>query len=247
MIRQAEVQWAPCCWFGIFGRGKSSLQSSLYLACSDWSCTSSIACLGAFITILALGIDPMVQQLISTQAQQVESETPASLGRAQTYLQYESADEVLPSVRNLPTSEMIGEMLAGIFFKPKNPGESSFDMSMYQEQRVSFRRKEAALIEISNHIFSTVTRTNLAFIIDKQTPWEILTTAKLLFVHEAVADFRNYLRLNRASSKTSSHSAFATLNGEPQSKSREAQNTQKSSSSKEDGPWTKPCLYGEIH
>jgi hypothetical protein len=208
------------------------------------------------------------------------------------------------------------------------------DFGLYQEQCVSFRRKEAALVEISNYIFSTVTRTNLAFIIDEKTPWKMLSILKLRIaptdrarklelarqyqelkkaprnnqidpwlsrwettykeaeklalpdvqedratydflqavksldsnyavtheifisekikknealpsVHEAVADFRNYLCLNRASSKTSSRSTFATWNGEPQSKPGEAQNTRKSA--KKDGPWTKPCLCGEIH
>jgi hypothetical protein len=46
-------------------------------------------------------------------------------------------------------------------------------------------------------------------------------------LYEAVADFRNHLRLNRVTTKAASHTAFATLNGEPQEKPLKPQNSSK--------------------
>jgi hypothetical protein len=62
-------------------------------------------------------------------------------------------------------------------------------------------------------------------------------------VHDAVADYRNHLRLNRVTTKSSSYSAFASFNGEQQTKSTEQQNKQRDSAEL----WTKLCLCGKIH
>jgi hypothetical protein len=50
---------------------------------------------------------------------------------------------------------------------------------------------------------------------------KIKKNEQILTVYNAVADYRNHLRLNRVTTKSSSHSAFASFNREQQSKSTE--------------------------
>jgi Reverse transcriptase (RNA-dependent DNA polymerase) len=199
----------------------------------------------------------------------------------------------------------------------------------YKTDLSSYEKKRKALIELVDLILSTISRQNLTYVLDKKTPWEMLTALKLRVaptdrvrklelirqyqelkkaprsqyidgwllkwektyteaeklalpdvqddratydfllavksidsvyaathevllneklktkeklptVHEAIADFRNHLRLNRAADKSYSHSAFATYNGEAQNQPKEQQNSMP-------GAWSKPCLCDEIH
>lgn len=74
-----------------------------------------LASIGAIITILALGIDPTVQQMISVKAEQVNSTaSTATISRAQSFLRFGSAES--PTVQNqLPTVDMIGAFFTGMF------------------------------------------------------------------------------------------------------------------------------------
>jgi hypothetical protein len=188
----------------------------------------------------------------------------------------------------------------------------------YEKKLAVYEKKVAALMALGDHILATVTRQNLIYAIDKETPWHMLTALKLRVapldrvrcleliqqyrelqkapraqqidgwllkwertyteavklalpnvqddratydflqaikgvdsqytathevlisekikkneqistVHNAVADYRNHLRLNRVTTKSSSYSAFAFFNGEQQTKSTGQQNKQKDS------------------
>lgn len=70
----------------------------------------------------------MVQQVISIQTRQVKSAAPPALNRAQTFLQYDSTDSSLPGA-TLPTSEMIGAALEGVFFESASSRETYLDMN----------------------------------------------------------------------------------------------------------------------
>ncbi len=189
----------------------------------------------------------------------------------------------------------------------------------YRIELVKYERKRVALTEIRQLIISTVTRTNLTYILDSTTPYQMLTALKLRIaptdrareleatrqyrelqnapnsqstdvwlqrwekmyteakkldlpdvqkdraiydflrtikfidsafanIHEILLDekitenkpiptifdliskFRNHLRLNQETTRSYTHTAFATLNGKAQKE-----------------PWTRECVCGEIH
>jgi Protein of unknown function (DUF3176) len=102
---------------------------SLQLLGKFWQ--RSFASLGALITILALGVNPIVQQLITVKTRPVDSAALASLGRAQSFLQYDSPPMIAMSADavSLPMPDMIGAMFEGIFFKPGSSSASSLEMS----------------------------------------------------------------------------------------------------------------------
>ncbi|KAL8828506.1 MAG: hypothetical protein Q9191_002545 [Dirinaria sp. TL-2023a] len=89
-----------------------------------------IASVGAIITILALAVDPTVQQMVSIRSEQRNSTVPASLGRAQSFLQYGPGSGYTwpPSS---PTSGMLGAIYSGIFFgvQDSNAAAVSLDMN----------------------------------------------------------------------------------------------------------------------
>ena len=63
-------------------------------------------------------------------------------------------------------------------------------------------------------------------------------------VYKFVADYQNHLRLNRATEKVALKSSFMTLNGEPQDKPQSKPAEQQNRAVK---PWTKACIYKQIH
>jgi len=86
---------------------------------------SQIACFGALITILALGIDPTIQQSIAVKTRMRDSTMIATIPRAQNFLTYEYLDYVW-----LPTRAMIGAMYAGLLGENDTTGiGNSLDIS----------------------------------------------------------------------------------------------------------------------
>lgn len=80
-----------------------------------------LACMGALLIVLAIGIDPTVQQTITIQTRMIKSEDLATLPRAQTYLEY---DEVIDRNgtrrrRPVPTIDIAGAMYSGLFKRTK--------------------------------------------------------------------------------------------------------------------------------
>jgi hypothetical protein len=84
-----------------------------------------VACLGALITILATGIDPFVQQVILVETRNATSNHSPTLGRAQSFLQWEDSFEADTEV----TFDMLGAMYSGIFADSGGPNKVSFGMS----------------------------------------------------------------------------------------------------------------------
>ncbi|KAG8532459.1 uncharacterized protein KY384_002336 [Bacidia gigantensis] len=80
-----------------------------------------VASIGALITVLALGIDPIIQQTISIKTREVNVTTPAHIGRAQSFLSYDDSPSKVfdpyngAEVMTLPLSDMLGAMFAGMF------------------------------------------------------------------------------------------------------------------------------------
>lgn len=91
-----------------------------------------IASIGAMITILALAVDPTVQQMVSIRTEQRNSTVPASIGRAQSFLQAGPGSGYTwpPSS---PTAEMLGAIYSGIFFgvQDSNAAAVSLDMNPF--------------------------------------------------------------------------------------------------------------------
>ena len=97
-----------------------------------------VASIGALITILALGVDPIVQQTISIKTRQAISTAPASLSRAQSFLQYDDLgtktfkpydeDNGISIMFSLPLPEMVGAMFAGMFSGDTYAGGTSFNV-----------------------------------------------------------------------------------------------------------------------
>lgn len=89
-----------------------------------------VASIGAIVTILALAVDPTVQQIVSIRSDQRNSTVPASLGRAQSFLQYGPGSGYTwpPSS---PTSGMLGAIYSGMFFgvQDSNAAAVSLDMN----------------------------------------------------------------------------------------------------------------------
>ncbi|KAI9734350.1 MAG: hypothetical protein M1834_002456 [Cirrosporium novae-zelandiae] len=83
-----------------------------------------IASLGALITILAIGIDPLLQQMTSIETRHADT-SKATLGRAQSFLQYDSGE----SFGGDMTFDMLGALYSGIFTKPGGSTGVSFDMN----------------------------------------------------------------------------------------------------------------------
>ena len=108
------AQEALCSCFGTSAEGRLSLLLSA-LTISKLTVQRYIASIGAVITILAIAVDPTVQQMVTIRNDQRSSTVSASLGRAQSFLQYGQGSGTMwpPS---LPTSDMIGAIYSGIFF-----------------------------------------------------------------------------------------------------------------------------------
>jgi hypothetical protein len=87
-----------------------------------------IAILGAVITTLMLGIDPTVQQTVVVHLGNSTVSNNATLGRAQSYIQYTESEPV-QTLSALPTSEMIGAVYAGIFGSPEILRAASLNIS----------------------------------------------------------------------------------------------------------------------
>jgi hypothetical protein len=49
----------------------------------------------------------------------------------------------------------------------------------YEKKLAVYEKKVAALVALGDHILATVTRQNLIYAIDKETPWHMLTALKL--------------------------------------------------------------------
>ena len=62
-------------------------------------------------------------------------------------------------------------------------------------------------------------------------------------IYQLITNFRNHLRLNRATEKVSSKSSFVTLNREQQDKSQD-KSTEQNGTAK---PWTKACPPAGAH
>lgn len=90
-----------------------------------------VASIGAIATVLALGLDPIIQQTVSINAHVVNSTEPATIGRAQSFLRYEHLS--VPNAKGmegytdfpLPPTDMIAAMFDGIFSGASGPNTSS--------------------------------------------------------------------------------------------------------------------------
>jgi len=113
----------------IFDAASRGPMGSLQLLGKFWQ--RRVACLGALITVLSFGINPMLQQLITIRTRPVDSTAQASLGRAQTFLQADEPATIAMSAddSSIPMPDMIGAMFQGIFFKPGSSNASTLDMS----------------------------------------------------------------------------------------------------------------------
>lgn len=102
-----------------------------------------MASIGAIATILALGVDPIIQQTISINAHVVTSTKPATIGRAQSFLHCDYLDvpifggtnqedfainKDLPHI--LPPNDMIAAMFDGMFSGAPSPNTSSFSPNL---------------------------------------------------------------------------------------------------------------------
>ena len=88
-----------------------------------------LACMGALLTILAIGIDPTVQQTVVVRTRQVDARQRATVPRAQAFAQFTAYTSQPDSIRNsgfatmrLPTSALMGAIYSGLFF---DSGQSS--------------------------------------------------------------------------------------------------------------------------
>ncbi|KAH6616384.1 hypothetical protein C7974DRAFT_379303 [Boeremia exigua] len=86
-----------------------------------------LACVGALLTLLAVGIEPTVQQAITIQAHRDNALQQAYVPRAQNFLQIASpnSSSMEPSV---PTNSMIGTLFNGLFFGSMQSGKASLDV-----------------------------------------------------------------------------------------------------------------------
>ncbi|KAL8737922.1 MAG: hypothetical protein Q9181_001227 [Wetmoreana brouardii] len=98
-----------------------------------------VASIGAIATVLALGVDPIVQQTLSIKADVVISTNSATIGRAQSFVQWDLQDYStyydvasgsqsgpLPNSRVLlPPTDMVAAMFDGMFSGASGSGTSS--------------------------------------------------------------------------------------------------------------------------
>ncbi|MCJ1423526.1 hypothetical protein MMC29_001410 [Sticta canariensis] len=94
-----------------------------------------VASIGAIATVLALGVDPIIQQTISINAHVVNSTKLATIGRAQSFLQWDSLKRPLIWPTNygvpengphlLPPTDMIAAMFDGMFSAASGSDTSS--------------------------------------------------------------------------------------------------------------------------
>jgi hypothetical protein len=107
--------------------GWSSLNVSHSLA-EAYPVTRYIASLGALITILTVGFDPFIQQVISIESRHIASKHNSTLDRAQSFLQWQDArieyDDVSPV-----TFDMLGALYSGIYSVSGGPNKVSFSMN----------------------------------------------------------------------------------------------------------------------
>lgn len=117
----------------VFDEASRGAVGSAFLMIKFWQ--RLFACVGAMITILSIGINPIVQQLVSIQARTIDggvgAGAGASLGRAQSFVQYDTlpTDTEDTSPLFLPTPEMIGAMYEGMFFRAGSSSASTLEMT----------------------------------------------------------------------------------------------------------------------
>lgn len=111
-------------YFGISNQGRIF---PLLLQCVSPSANMAllryIASIGAIVTVLAMTIDPSVQQMITIRSAQLNLSTAASLGRAQSFLQYDVET-------GLPTPEMTGAIYSGLFSGVPNSNAAAASLDM---------------------------------------------------------------------------------------------------------------------
>ena len=106
--------------------------------------------------------------LINSKAQDGDVESPIDL----------NATEEPPRLREPTEPEITHVKAAATSLADLSAGEREMYKILRDEYRTKlarYERKRVALIDIKNHILSTVSRQNLSYILDKQTPWQILT------------------------------------------------------------------------
>jgi hypothetical protein len=81
-----------------------------------------LACIGALLTIVAIGIDPTMQQTLVIRQRMSESSLAASLPRAQGYLQGKSPVKIADGkLVYVPPAAMAGAMYSGLIREPGAP------------------------------------------------------------------------------------------------------------------------------
>lgn len=77
---------------------------------------SQVACLGALLTILAVGVDPTIQQTLVVRTRMRDTMEDAYIPRSQSYLIRDLTEQVVTYSLDLyPTPGMIGAMYGGLF------------------------------------------------------------------------------------------------------------------------------------
>ena len=105
-----------------------------------------MASIGAIVTVLSLGIDPIVQQTLSVGIKVVNSTSPATFGRAQSFVQWDIQDFSVadgydtPGLTEdfsdprvlLPPNDMVAAMFEGMFSDAEDlrTSSGSFDQSL---------------------------------------------------------------------------------------------------------------------
>ena len=86
--------------------------------------------MGALLTLLAIGIDPTVQQAIVVRMRHVESSEEARLPRAQSFTQYDTSIADAGTGDFQPAAALAGLAYSGIFFNSSHPGKGSLDVAV---------------------------------------------------------------------------------------------------------------------
>lgn len=79
--------------------------------------------------MLAIGIDPTVQQAIAIRTHHVESPEQARLPRAQSFTQYDTSISDAGTGDLQPAAALTGLAYSGIFFNSSHPGKGSLDVA----------------------------------------------------------------------------------------------------------------------
>jgi hypothetical protein len=83
--------------------------------------------MGALLTLLAVGIDPTVQQAIAIRTRNKDDVRQAHIPRAQSFVQFGSSE--IAGDRNIwPTSSFMGFIFSAIFSGPSQVGKTSSDI-----------------------------------------------------------------------------------------------------------------------